>query len=218
MATLASVDDYLCRVIDPGRRVLLLPLSEKIEMLYLLRLMMGVGKVAMITAVPIVVTTRFSRRFATAMAIVWAGGATGGFLLSPLTNLLLQNVGWRTAATVIGCGLIVGVGLIAMLAKGSAASTWPTLPWSIESRCGTYPGDLRAASAHLRSIPCRTSTRFPAPTCSNRRNGASDAAPGDRLSFHLVLAGCNNSVQQTWPSRPGRAEGKHSGPALHWSR
>lgn len=102
---------------------LLLPLIEKIEMLYLLRLMMGVGKVAMITAVPIVVTTRFSRRFATAMAIVWAGGAAGGFLLSPLTNLLLQNVGWRTAATVIGCGLIVGVGLIAMLAKGSAAST-----------------------------------------------------------------------------------------------
>lgn len=97
---------------------LVLPFISEIEALYALRIVMGIGKVAMITAVPIVVTTWFSRRFATAMAGIWAGGATGGFLLSPLTEALSRDLDWRTAATAVGVGLIFVIGLIALLARG----------------------------------------------------------------------------------------------------
>lgn len=101
--------------------LLLLPMITQIEMLYLLRIAMGVGKVALITAVPIVVTTWFSRRFATAMAIIWAGGAAGGFILSPITEELSQEVGWRTAATAIACGLLLLICLIGFLARGPSS-------------------------------------------------------------------------------------------------
>lgn len=106
---------------------LLLPQIENIQMLYLLRLMMGVGKVAVITAVPIVLTNFFSRKFASAMAIVWAGGAAGGFLLSPITNILLEGFGWRWAASAIGFGIIVGIGLIALLANSDARAVSSSL-------------------------------------------------------------------------------------------
>ncbi len=97
---------------------LVLPFITQIETLYLLRIVMGVGKVALITAVPIIVTTWFSRRFASAMAIIWAGGAAGGFLLSPVTESLFQDLGWRTAATTVGAGILLLVILIAFLARG----------------------------------------------------------------------------------------------------
>lgn len=100
---------------------LLLPLIAQIEALYALRIVMGVGKVAMITAVPIVVTTWFSRRFATAMAIIWAGGAAGGFILSPVTATMVEDLGWRLSAVAVGLGLAALVGLIALVARVPAA-------------------------------------------------------------------------------------------------
>lgn len=98
----------------------MLPLITSIESLYLLRLMMGVGKVTLIIAVPIIVSNWFSRRFATAMAIIWAGGSAGGFIMAPATDALLQMFGWRMAAAIIAAAMVAAVILIGLLARGPA--------------------------------------------------------------------------------------------------
>ena len=99
----------------------MLPLISSIESLYLLRLMMGIGKVTLVIAVPIIVTRWFSRRFATAMAIIWAGGSAGGFIMAPATDALLQAFGWRTAAAVIAAAMVAVVILIGLLARGPSS-------------------------------------------------------------------------------------------------
>jgi predicted MFS family arabinose efflux permease len=81
--------------------------------LYLLRILMGVGKVAAIVVVPLIVSQWFSRRFATAMALVWAGGSAGGLFMSPLTEAMSSTLGWKATAVTIAGGL-----LIAALAAG----------------------------------------------------------------------------------------------------
>lgn len=99
----------------------LLPLISSIEWLYVLRLAMGIGKVTLVTAVPVIVTTWFSRRFATAMAIIWAGGSAGGFIMAPATDALLQMFGWRMAAAIIAAAMVAAVILIGLLARGPAS-------------------------------------------------------------------------------------------------
>lgn len=101
----------------------MLPLISSIELLYLLRLMMGIGKVTLVIAVPIIVTRWFSRRFATAMAIIWAGGSAGGFIMAPATDALLQIFGWRMAAAIIAAAMVAAVILIGLLARGPASPT-----------------------------------------------------------------------------------------------
>lgn len=95
-----------------------LPLISGLEALFVLRLVMGVGKIALVTAVPIIVSIWFSRRFATAMALVWAGGAAGGLLMAPMSDALLQYAGWRSAAMVIAVAIVIIAASIGLLARG----------------------------------------------------------------------------------------------------
>ena len=97
----------------------MLPFISSIEALYLVRLMMGIGKVTLVVAVPIVVATWFSRRFATAMAIIWAGA----MMKPPATDALLQMFGWRMAAGVIAAATVAAVILIALLTRGPSSPT-----------------------------------------------------------------------------------------------
>jgi len=87
--------------------------------LYLLRVFMGLGKVMTASAAPLIVARWFSRRFATAVALVWAGGAAGGFVLSPLTEALSAALGWREAAAVIALGVLAVAAAAALLARGA---------------------------------------------------------------------------------------------------
>jgi len=140
----------------------MLPLISTIEGLYALRLAMGIGKVTMVTAVPVVATIWFSRRFATAMAVIWAGGSAGGFIMAPITDVLLQAVGWRMAAVVIAAAMIALVGLIGLLARGPSSPAALGLgpdgdPPSTgrDEVAGATPGEdapleWRAALAHVR--------------------------------------------------------------------
>lgn len=80
--------------------------------LYLLRVAMGLGKVLAVAAAPIIVARWFPNRFATAMAIVWAGGAAGGIVMSPLTEAFLSALSWRSAGIAIAGGMaLVGAGV-----------------------------------------------------------------------------------------------------------
>lgn len=101
----------------------MLPFISSIEALYLVRLMMGIGKVTLVVAVPIIVANWFSRRFATAMAIIWAGGSAGGFIMAPATDALLQMFGWRMAAVIIAAATVAAVILIGLLTRGPSSPT-----------------------------------------------------------------------------------------------
>ena len=66
--------------------------------LYLLRLVMGVGKVVSVVAVPVMVSRWFSGRFGTAMALAWCGGSFGGVVMSPIAERLTAELGWADAS------------------------------------------------------------------------------------------------------------------------
>lgn len=89
--------------------------------LYLLRLVMGLGKVITVCGLPLLVARWFSRRFATAMALVWAGGSAGGFVMAPLTESLVASMGWKPAALALAAGLIGVVGIVALLGRGPSS-------------------------------------------------------------------------------------------------
>jgi predicted MFS family arabinose efflux permease len=91
--------------------------------LYLLRIVMGFGKVLAIAAVPMLTARWFSRRFATAMALVWAGGSTGGLALSPATEALVLTLGWRPATLVVAGGLLAVAVAISLLSRGPSSPT-----------------------------------------------------------------------------------------------
>lgn len=98
----------------------LLALGQVSELwqLYLLRIGMGVGKVMTAMSAPLIVARWFSRRFATAVAIVWAGGAAGGLVMAPATEALVEGLGWRTASSLLALA-VLGVALVVgLLARG----------------------------------------------------------------------------------------------------
>ncbi|MFT3722926.1 MAG: MFS transporter [Hyphomonadaceae bacterium] len=63
----------------------------------------------------------FSRRFATAMALVWAGGSAGGLVLSPVTEALAASLEWRNASLVIAASVVVATLIAALLARGPSS-------------------------------------------------------------------------------------------------
>ncbi|MCC7369877.1 MAG: MFS transporter [Chloroflexi bacterium] len=69
------------------------------------------GPGALVTSVP--VTKWFVRHRARAMAYASLGVPLGGFLLVPLTQILIDELGWRMAWVVMG---LIGAGVIAPLA------------------------------------------------------------------------------------------------------
>lgn len=82
--------------------------------LYLLRLVMGVGKVVSVVAVPVMVSRWFSRRFGTAMALAWCGGSFGGVVMSPVAERLTAELGWADAALVLA-GIVASSALAVIL-------------------------------------------------------------------------------------------------------
>ncbi|HEY1304281.1 MAG TPA: MFS transporter [Vicinamibacterales bacterium] len=64
------------------------------------------------------VSSWFVRRRGTALAIVLSGGAVGAMVLPPIAGLLVEHVGWRTAALVLGAMVvIVGVPSAALFVR-----------------------------------------------------------------------------------------------------
>lgn len=104
--------------------------------LYLLRIVMGVGKVMAVSALPIILARWFSTRFATAIAIVWAGSSAGGIVLSPVAQAVSSRVGWKTSALVFGG--VLGLVAATMAVIGRKARTPPDLV--VVSERGPRPG------------------------------------------------------------------------------
>lgn len=78
---------------------------KSLIMLYALRLVMGVGKVLMACGVSILAAQWFSRSYGMAIATCYAGWHFGGLTMVPLTQMLIDHVGWRTTAMILGVAI-----------------------------------------------------------------------------------------------------------------
>lgn len=121
--------------------------------LYLLRMLMGVGKIMVMTSLPVIIARWFDKGFGTAMAIAWAGGAAGGILLAPATERLNAALGWRMSLTVLSLGVLAVTALCALIARGAAS-----------------PADLRLAADGVPLYP------EPEQTASGRGGGQDNKA------------------------------------------
>ncbi len=94
-------------IIIEATSVCLLPLSNALWQMYALRVLMGFGKVMFAVCVPVILAIWFRRRLSFALAIAWAGWNLGGLVLGPVSSLIMDRFGWRTACVAIGAGLAV---------------------------------------------------------------------------------------------------------------
>jgi predicted MFS family arabinose efflux permease len=91
-----------------------LSLATEFWQVYALRIVMGLGKVAIMTSVPVVVLRWFNRRFGTAIAIIWAGGSAGGIVVAPLVENLDRTAGPQATTLALAAG-IAAVACVAMV-------------------------------------------------------------------------------------------------------
>lgn len=120
---------------------------SEFSQLYFVRILMGFGKISMAVSMPIVLTTWFSNRFGTAIAIVWAGGSAGGVVMSPLTEVLISELGWRVSAMIITAGMLVIWTIVFRLSRG------PSKPSDI----GLEVDGVQPGTAHLdRNAPAES--------------------------------------------------------------
>jgi MFS family permease len=116
--------------------------SSSLPIMYLLRALMGLGKVLFAVTIPILVARWFSKRFALGCAIAWAGWHVGGLVLAPVSGLLLQHFGWRATCVCISLLMIV-IGLIpALLAIPRPAQARAEEPVGSSPAGSTASGDL----------------------------------------------------------------------------
>jgi MFS family permease len=93
-------------VIEAACLILLFTASQLWEM-YLLRALAGLGKVLYAINLPIILSRWFSRRFGLALAVMYCGWHLGGLALAPVTEYLIQTMGWRAASMTLGGALLV---------------------------------------------------------------------------------------------------------------
>lgn len=93
-------------LIEAGCVVALAGVSSLWQM-YVLRAAMGFGKLLFAVTIPATVGRWFSRRFAFALGIAWAGWHVGGALLSPAVAWTIERFTWRGACLALGAALVL---------------------------------------------------------------------------------------------------------------
>lgn len=87
--------------------LMLIARIDSVWQLYALRAAMGMGKVMMIVPLPVVVARWFAARKGIALGVTIAGAHIGGLVLAPCAQLLIEALGWREAAVVLGAVLLI---------------------------------------------------------------------------------------------------------------
>src|SRR3984957_8456369 len=114
---------------------------------YVLRFLTGVGKVMIVTPLPVVSARCVPNRAGLAMAIQFCGWHTGGLVMAPLTAELVIRCGWRQALT-YDCALFaVGLAIALFLLRARSVSE----PDRVDSM-GT-PTNASPTGAQSRPIP-----------------------------------------------------------------
>jgi len=89
--------------------LILLSAISSLWMLYVLRILMGIGKILFAVSAPVLIGVWFSRRYGLAAAFALTGWHLGGMVMAPITQALLDIAGWRRTTIVLGGALIVVV-------------------------------------------------------------------------------------------------------------
>jgi OFA family oxalate/formate antiporter-like MFS transporter len=94
--------------------LLIFATTSSLPVMYLLRALMGLGKVLYAVTIPVLVARWFRHRFALGCAVAWSGWHVGGLVLSWLGGVLLEHYSWRATCVVVALGMFV-VGLVPAL-------------------------------------------------------------------------------------------------------
>jgi MFS family permease len=86
---------------------LLLPQAHQTWQFFCLRAVMGFGKILIAVCPGVALNRWFSRHYAIALALTMSGFHLGGLLTAPVTEYLIDKIGWRAAASVLGVFLLV---------------------------------------------------------------------------------------------------------------
>ncbi len=92
--------------------------ATELWQIYALRALAGLGKVLFAITIPVILGQWFSRRFGIALALSFAGWSLGGLLMAPLTQWLIDDAGWRTAAIIVAAAVLLAPLLPAYWAAG----------------------------------------------------------------------------------------------------
>lgn len=111
-------------VIVAAVATLLLGFCNSLPLLFLLRFAMGVGKVMMASGVTLLTAHWFTKRFGMALACCYAGWHFGGLAMVPMTQWLIDTVGWRETTGVLAL-LIAVISLPPLIA-------WTRTPSPVE--------------------------------------------------------------------------------------
>lgn len=139
-----------CGIIIEAACLMMLAFVSELWQMYVLRVLMGFGKILVYVVTPVAVSQWFSKRFGTALAITFAGWHIGGWVLVPLVGYLIHASGWRLACQILAAGLAISSVLPMLLSRwarppqatnlradgvtaGPAGGT-DTSPWSILRR------------------------------------------------------------------------------------
>jgi MFS family permease len=116
--------------------------TSSLPVMYLLRALMGFGKVLYAVTIPILVARWFRHRFAFGCAVAWSGWHVGGLVLSWLGGVLLEHYSWRATCVVVALGMFV-VGLVpALLALPRDVPEREQASSDAAGARGAGPGDL----------------------------------------------------------------------------
>lgn len=94
--------------------LLIFATTSSLPIMYVLRALMGLGKVLYAVTIPVLVARWFGHRFALGCAVAWSGWHVGGLVLSWLGGVLLEHYSWRTTCVVVALGMLC-VGLVPAL-------------------------------------------------------------------------------------------------------
>jgi len=96
-------------------------LTSPFEM-YLLRFLMGIGKVLIVTPIPIALARTFHARTGLALAVALAGWHVGGIVMAPVSAALISLTDWRHAAVILAVVLAVVMAGAVLLLQANPSS------------------------------------------------------------------------------------------------
>lgn len=104
-------------VIVEGVCMILVGLSHSLTGLFVIRSIMGLGKIMMAAGVNLQAAVWFRQRFGMAVAVCYSGWHFGGLVLAPVAQYCIDHVGWRNTSFLLGA-LIMIVSMPLMIAWG----------------------------------------------------------------------------------------------------
>jgi sugar phosphate permease len=94
-------------VILEGVCMVLVGLTNSLATMFIIRMLMGLGKIMMAAGVNLQASVWFRRRFGMALAVCYAGWHFGGLVLAPVAQFCIDQIGWRQTSFLLGALIIV---------------------------------------------------------------------------------------------------------------